>query len=472
MKTVEWFGLPNRIELICQGTLGTDGRTIIPVFPYSLVRNLQKDLRCSILIRATTNNFDVKNDDLNETGELTEDDRLDMGELKGLQVQRGLHAKVIAICGQKGSVLYIGSSNFTRRGLGLTFGGEIRGGNANWEAGLIYVLSNRRSELIDELLPFAGPPIEVREDVSIKVVDPEREPDPVIPTFIQEITAKNKKIMVRFRKIEKIPEDLVLLIPKQFGKERYFLIWNRKPGDTLKSAYVIALEACKEVDSDLKEDKGDERVTENFDVLPWVEVRWHRTIALFPIRFDDKSVLPFIKGVRRFTEGELIDYFLYGQEPWLPENVDGDNTSGFGPTAFKDDPVDTSQILSYFIRRFVEALPGLEAEIREAMHSRPALNAVLFGPTSAIELVNKAVESLLNGPARGEPRKTPVSVGFQIVEILNVLNRCYEVSSRDEIREVIKKAIDQCRERLSFLTKKYAELKEATFRKIVETFVG
>src|SRR6185369_15074414 len=100
----------------------------------------------------------------------------------------------------------------------------------------------------------------------------------------------------------------------------------------------------------------------------FVEVRWEGNQTSFPVRFDDKAQLPLLLVGRKATEGELIDYFLFGREP-----DDGDGGSGLpggdatGPPK-TDAPIDTRRILAYFIRRFVQAIPGIEAEVDRAAY--------------------------------------------------------------------------------------------------------
>ncbi len=203
---------------------------------------------------------------------------------------------------------------------------------------------------------------------------------------------------------------------------------------------------------------------------PWVEVRWRGNNSLYPVRFDNKTILPQVTGIRRLSEGDLIDYFRYGREPG-PDGGGGDDIET-GQLPPDDEPIDTRQILSYFIRRFVEAIPGLEGEIRSAMHSRPALQAVLFGPTSAMALVDQALKSLQFEPSPGEPRKTPSAVGFQLVEITSTLYRCIESIMSNELREILNRAIAQSSKRLQDLMSSYPELKRGTFRQYLNKFAG
>jgi hypothetical protein len=134
-----------------------------------------------------------------------------------------------------------------------------------------------------------------------------------------------------------------------------------------------------------------------------------------------------------------------------------------------EDPVDTRFILSYFIRKFVEAIPGLVAEVLRAVHSSPALRATLFGPTGSTTLAERVTESFKNGPAPGEPKQTSVSVGFWLTEIIAALRRCTDKTSR-EATALIKEAIEKCEKLLNDLTADCPELRGGTLEEYRRLF--
>jgi hypothetical protein len=194
----------------------------------------------------------------------------------------------------------------------------------------------------------------------------------------------------------------------------------------------------------------------------FVEARWGSHSATFPVRFDDKARLPLLLVGRKPTEGELIDYFLFGKEPDVWE--DGSGPPGEdGPGSTPDAPVDTRRILAYFIRRFVQAIPGIEAEVRRAANSRPALDAALRGPTSPLELAERAFQSLSRPPAGDEPQKTPVAVGFQLAEILAALRRCELAVADPGLRRCFGPVVARCRELLNALVSQQADLRASAF---------
>ena len=469
ISLVKRVGLPKRIELICESTLGAQGAALLPVMPSALPGQLRAAFNCRVFVRPSSPSYGTSEVETGQGDDLTEDSKLVSGPAPQAERHRALHAKVIAICGRQGSALYVGSSNYTRRGLGSSHADGTIGGNPNWEAGLIYLLGRRHQSFVKQLTAFAGSPIEVPPDGIIPTWEPKHEPDLPAPTFLQEVAVEGTRILVRFQETEDIPTDLSILMPDPMTSDRYFLLVRAKPGDVLPKTVELSLKNCVYVNEKLETIVGGSFNRTIEDVSTWVEVRWSGQSTCFPVRFDEKSALPRVPGARRATLGELLEYFLLGHEPWTV----GSDCSPSDPSDMGglEDPVDTRFILSYFIRKFVEAIPGLEAEILRAVHSGPALRATLFGPTGATRVAEKVSESYRNGPAPGEPNQTPVSAAFQLVEIIAALRRCTDKTSL-EASTLIKKAIEQCENLLKDLAAACPELRGGTleeYRRLFKT---
>jgi len=256
----------------------------------------------------------------------------------------------------------------------------------------------------------------------------------------------------------------VILMKDRANQEHYFVLLQGIMGESTLISFEVALEDCPIVDEALSSIPTEGRAVTAGNVRASVEVRWCDHSAQFPVRFDDRTLLPPVRGMRQLTEGELIDYFVNGREPWGPDPPDGEpGPKPPGPEEETPDPVDTRGILSYFVRHFVEAIPGIEAEVQRAMHSGPALEASLFGPTSPVVLAKRALESLRFGPASGEPKKTSVSVAFQLVEIIAALKRCQDKVAITECKEVLRSGIEQCQEVLKDLSAECEDLRTGTF---------
>jgi hypothetical protein len=80
--------------------------------------------------------------------------------------------------------------------------------------------------------------------------------------------------------------------------------------------------------------------------------------------------------------------------------------------------VDVQRIQAYQIREFVEALYGVEAELRKAVGSGapPAMRLALLGPVSPLAIARCVHDAVEKG-------RTPVAGAFQLVELSACLSR-------------------------------------------------
>jgi hypothetical protein len=464
------LGSPANLVMVCRGERSPDGQAWLPVFDSRLAVDLKNRLGSQLYLRAALPDAGPQHSSptTNDTGDELEEKefatRLEAGNSTGTEVQRSLHAKMILVDGTAGSVLYAGSSNCTRRGLGL-------GGPSNFEAGFVYRLTPRQRKQVSGLLTFAGPATEVRSGSVPSTIQPPSQEETFVPRFLSEVVASGTVITVRFR--ETIPADLVLLmpIPASTGDAGYWLLY-RAGAQSQPSAQDVSvgLAVCQRCDERLEPLLAD---LSGQQILPHVsvEVRWHGHSATFPVRFDDKTSLPLLLVGRKPTEGELIEYFLFGREPEEWEEGGGlPGKDSHGPAS--DAPIDTRRILAYFIRRFVQAIPGIESEIRRAGYSRTSLDAALRGPTSPLELAERAYANLSREPASDEPAKTPTAVGFQLTEILASVLRCQSLVTDSELHACFQPVIESCRRMLDILVSNHAELRAEGFRLYRQRILG
>jgi hypothetical protein len=462
------LGDPTIVEFVCRGERSGDGKRWLPVFDASVALVLKGGLTGRLFLRTTRPDVGLATATTADAGDESEEaelaSRLRTSRDKAEEVERGLHAKVILLDGPDGRVLYAGSSNCTRRGLGL-------GGPTNHEAGFVYRLSPRLRKQVAGLLDFAGPPTEVLPDALPATVQPMPDEEVAVPTFLAEVVATGTLVAVRFREI--VPGDLVLQmpIPTKAGDAGYWVLYRADATGAGPEQPVVAdLAACPRCDDDLRPLDTD---TSGQPILPHVFVvsRWGSHAANFPVRFDDKALLPLLLVGRKPTEGELIDYFLFGREPDEWDDGSGlpvEDAEGNSPDA----PIDTRRILAYFIRRFVQAIPGIEAEVRRAAYSRAALDAALRGPTSPLELAERVFQSLARPPAGDEPPKTPVAVGFQLTEILAALLRCEGAVTDPDLRQCFGPVIARCRELLDTLVFQQPDLRAGAFPMYTARILG
>jgi len=458
---VQQLGGPAKLELVCRGERSADGRSWLPVFDSSVALALKRRMSGRIYLRASRPDVGLQHvkASRDEIGDETEDKtlaaRMDRESGKPLEIQRALHAKLIVVDGTTGSVLYSGSSNCTRRGLGL-------GGPTNSEAGFVYRLTPRQRRQMSELLEFAGPATEVLSDGAPATVQPRPTGEAFVPTFLEEVAVSGVVVTIRFR--APVPPDLVLLmpIPSKAGTTEYWLLYRASvQAQAEPQTVAVDLGLCPRCDDQL-EDLACTSEEHRNQPHVYVEVRWQGHSASFPVRFDDKGTLPLLLIGRKPTEGELVEYFLFGREPGEWDGEGGTPRTGARPRS-PDEPIDTRQILAYGIRRFVHAIPGIEAEVERAGYSRPSLDAALRGPTSPLELAERVFSSLGGPVASDEPRKTPTAVGFQLTEILAVLLRRRDATSDAELQECFDPVIARCRELLNTLIAQQPELKSDGF---------
>ncbi|MDB4367975.1 hypothetical protein N9Z38_00435 [Mariniblastus sp.] len=464
---VERLGSPNRVDLICKGAPNHNASEWLPEFDSEIATELKKRLEGRLFLRAALPDFGVNGDGNEEEdiGEETEDSELGKAintVESGTSMQRSLHAKMILLDGPSGSVLYAGSSNCTRRGLGL-------GGPANSEAGFIYQLSPKQRRQFESTLSFAGPATEVLLEKPPKTSLPPKIKENPVPRFLSEVTAEGSVVTISFREGAEIPNDLVLLmeIPQRLNELSYWLLYQHDVNKE-EPRIVADLKTCLNCDKDLIELPPGESTEEAIPHV-FVEVRWNGNVATYPVRFDDKAKLPLLLIGRKPTEDELIEYFLFGREPG--DGGDG-GEGGVGDGKKNDAPVDTSRILAYFIRRFVQAIPGIEAELLRASYSQTALDSALRGPTSPLELAERAFASLSARQLPNEPVKTATAVGFQIVEIVAALTRSRDTLNDDSLKACYDPVIGRCRELIEELNNSFPELKEGAFRSYQNEFVG
>lgn len=468
LDVVNGLQAPGHIELACRSALSPDGKTWLPEFEAGMATAVRQQLSGRLFLRPALPNIgSVEMDSSIDDGDETEDAALGQAAstVSNSEVCRALHAKMILLDGPAGSVLYTGSANCTRRGLSL-------GGPTNWEAGFVYRLRPRQRKHLQPLLACLGPAIEVLPDHPPRTLPPVREADPAVPAFIAAVTAEGSKVTVHLRDGVPVPEDLVLLmeIPSWMMENAYWLLYQSSAESPANQTICRNLEESPRCDATLVP-LAPSRM--DGPVIPhvFVEVRWQGHVANFPVRFDDKATLPIQLIGRKPTEGELIEYFLFGREP--EEGYTGEiDLAAAGSSPTNDEPIDTRRILAYFIRRFVQAIPGMEAEIRRSSYSRAALDAALRGPTSPLELAERAFASLSRAPTSDEPVKTAIAVGFQLTEILALLLRGKAQITDEALKDCFVSAISRCQELVRSLADIHPELKNGAFHLYQQRFAG
>ena len=155
--------------------------------------------------------------------------------------------------------------------------------------------------------------------------------------------------------------------------------------------------------------------------LPDLEavVTWADGTAIVPVVFEDKHLFPVVESRSREDEQSLIAWFL-GLRP-AGEQEDGGFGHSIDPVPGAAEPPSlTGDILSYLVRDFVHALPGIRNRLADAGLTETGLRAALLGPRSPVALARESLRSFRQ-PEPGKPRKTAVATTFQLAELKRLL---------------------------------------------------
>lgn len=397
------------VRLIAPGDVDDDGDTR-PVIPAGLVRALL-DHGARVEVAAADASYGCE-----PTEDEAETEFDEVAEQRGafFQGSRSLHAKAILVESTASTRLAVGSFNLTRKGLNLVAKGNI-------EAGLLWTLPKQQAKGLTAALSFATEWTRVEHAFEGLVIEPAARDcdDPALwPTFLISIRATREELSVE-GEAESWPEEVVIRMrdirSRLRNTEEWFDPWTIRAPTTGGSLSVSTkLNASWLADSPADE-SGLWRPLADLEA----EVAWDHHRVTVPVLFQDKHLFPVVESATREDEQSLIAWFL-GLRP-LGEAEDG----GFGHSI---DPVrgddslqsPTADILSYLIRDFVHALPGIRHRLSEAGVTESGLRAALLGYRSPVELAREALRALKN-PLPGKPRKTAVATAFQLVELLALL---------------------------------------------------
>lgn len=331
---------------------------------------------------------------------------------------RPLHAKALLLEGSRASVLAAGSFNFTRRGLG------IHGGVSNTEAGMIWSLPAKSGAKFAPLFDFIGPWRKVDGELEEMVKAPgpmDGNGGQVWPAFIHSIRASREGVTiegdgaswpqeVRFS-MRDIRARLVQL-------QRDFDPW-----------VIVRAPADQRVDETLRltsswlDDDGHQALA-RYPALADLDItlEWDGQQAVLPVVFVDKHEFPVVERATREDERALIDWFL-GLCPANDPEPGGFSHSvdPISPT-HQPETSSASGILSYLLRDFVHALPGIRARLEEGASTETGMRSALLGPRSPAKLADEILAAWKRA-VPGQPRKTDIATAFQLIELRQLVER-------------------------------------------------
>lgn len=346
---------------------------------------------------------------------------------------RELHAKLLLVEGSKGALLAMGSFNFTRRGLGLFDGAS------NTEAGLVWHLPAAAAGKLASILEFAGPWQRVTgapEDL-VKAPEPQDgKSGQQWPSFIYALTATREGLIVE-GDADSWPERLTVSMrdirSRLVQQDRHFDPWHLdRPAQGGRFKRKLPLVASWISDAEHGRVSRYPPLADLEVTLEWADQR-----TVLPVVFLDKHEFPLVESIEREDERRLLDWFL-GLRP----EVETEPT-GFGhsidpdPIAPRPDPRDSGGILSYLVRDFVHALPGIRAHLEQGATTETGLRTALLGPRSPARLAEEALNALIQ-PAPGHIRKTVVATTFQLVELRKLVATAALPSLPDDMSEALR----------------------------------
>ena len=419
-------GVPGQVRLVGPAQRDADG-VVHPVMAIPLLHALLAT-GTRVAVAAADPGYGCVADETDEGDEYT-----DLGKLQpGAMACRDLHAKLLLLESKTHVFLVMGSFNLTRKGLGLH-------GRSNTEAGMVWSLLKRQSEQLSSLLAFAHGWRDVEDANKANVLEPAaQDGEPVLgwPPFLHAIRATRDAIILE-GDANSWPSTVAMhmrdIRARLVQREEDFDAWvvnKPQPPEAIES--VLPLRASWLIPGAFPQ-------VEAYPALPDLELvmEWEDKRVVLPVVFDDKYLFPVVERAHREDERALIDWFL-GLRP--EGDADGD---GFGHAIDPEvvqkppEPSDTAGILSYLVRDFVHALPGIRGHLAEGVTTETALRTVLLGARSPAVLAEEVLQAW-QAPRPDMPRKTAVATAFQLVELYKLVRHVplpdWADSERDALR--------------------------------------
>ena len=382
-----------------------------PVVPAGLVRALL-DAGARVLVAAADPGYGCALEDDSDKGEFDE-----LAERSGsnLDGNRSLHAKALLAIGSETTQLAIGSFNLTRKGLGLA-------GAGNAEAGLLWSAPNRQSSGLRGVLSFGTAWRNVtRRPEEFVVEPPEYDGDDEAgwPVFIRSLRAKRDELILE-GDAATWPHEVVIRMKdirsRLLNEERWFDPWTLRAPTDAEGVFSTSTPL-----SASWLDRSRVRDRQAWPALPDLEaeVSWDGSNAILPVVFEDKHLFPVVESRSREDEQSLVAWFL-GLRP-AGEMEDGGFGHSIDPIASdRESPPATGDILSYLVRDFVHALPGIRNRLADAGMTETGLRTALLGYRSPVELARESLRAYRKSRP-GKPRKTAVATAFQLAELRRLL---------------------------------------------------
>lgn len=361
----------------------------------------------------------------------------EVGGQEGFLGLRALHAKVVVLAGERCSLAYLGSANFTHHGWGFLRDPK----RANVEAGLLLLRRGPERAALDELLPpTVGRPVELGKGRAEHLAAPA----PI------EAPAPWPEFLTAVRLVPSPDASDQLALTAEVAPALVAGEWSIRLSETVDQAGELLAgtpaNASEPGRRALSAAELERLLVEQQVFVCWWESSAGRWYPL-NVSADARDALPIAPGSGRPGEAGLVAYYQgrISFADLYPESAPPSATDAGQPAPAPEQGVNTSRIQSYQIREFVEALRGIRDDLREAAASASAMRLAVLGPVSPVALAR-----LVRDAVRQRTR-TPTAAAFQLLEILCCLADARGAADGKTHRDAWRGLLDQAAEEIETL---------------------
>lgn len=431
-----------------------------PVIPAGLVRALLK-AGASVEVAAADPGYGCAATDEDDEGEFDEVADRRAPKADG---QRSLHAKALLVEGSSHTRLAIGSFNLTRKGMGLV-------SNGNAEVGLMWALPKKDAAGLTAVLSFGTAWRKVTRAPEDFVVEPtplDGDDGGGWPAFIVSLRARRDELVLEGDAAAWPPHVVIRMRDiraRLVNREEWFDAWQVQPPPEAHGFFQATTPLKASWMEHLPEAER-----RSWPALPDLEaeITWGELTAVVPVVFEDMHLFPVVESRSREDEQSLIAWFLGLRPSGETEDV------GFGHSidpvkGATETPSLTGDILSYLVRDFVHALPGIRNRLADAGMTETGLRAALLGHRSPVELAREALRARRE-PQPGRPQKTAVATAFQLAELHGLLQSVPLPELADGVTDSLR--AQAVAEVGTLLAEATADLPDQDRTAIVRTYLG
>lgn len=341
--------------------------------------------------------------------------------------QRPLHAKALRLRGNYGCAYYVGSSNFTRAGLGL--------GPENVEAGLVYMVGDG-----DKTAKAMGgafvPALEAVPHESVRLIPPDPDLADAASQYVVTIPAgfleatfeagSPAELVVRVT-----PDKLPATWQLEAGRSRVF--------DAAALAGGVPELRCTWTGA----------VPSTLDVV-WTDSKGTTHRKPWWVNVKDRAKLPEPDALRQLSLSALLDVLTMSRPLYEALRLLRTESERLAHDSPERDPharVDTRAFILQRARRFARALRGLEQRLAQPCYTEAGLEFRIRGPVGPLRLA-AAVE---------RESSSPNETAFMLAEIALSCGRVMPPSVAgalpvETIREALRAAVSAIEERIRVRT--------------------